>query len=260
MAYFKDQTQYQISLEKTPRRIVSLVPSQTELLWTLGLEKEVVGITKFCVHPKAWFENKERVGGTKKLNLEKIKSLKPDLILGNKEENNKEDIESLRTEFPVWLSNVHDLNSAVEMIDQVGVMTNKIPASQQLIHKIFNAQLDLPKLNKTALYLIWNDPLMTAGKGTFIDAMISEAGFENVLTTTRYPELSDEEVKVLNPDFIFLSSEPFPFQEKHQLAYQERFPDSQVVLVDGELFSWYGSRLLQSFDYFRNLNEKLCAV
>lgn len=260
MAFFKDQTQYQISLEKTPKRIISLVPSQTELLHSFGLEEEVVGITKFCIHPAEWFQSKERVGGTKKLDIEKIRALKPDLILGNKEENTKEEIELLRSEFAVWLSDIHDLDSAVDMIDQVGVLTNKIPAAQQLIHKILDAVLTLPTSNKTALYFIWNEPMMAAGKGTFIDAMLSEAGFKNALSVSRYPELGEEEIKKLNPDFIFLSSEPFPFKEKYRLIYQERFPDCKVVLVDGELFSWYGSRLLQSFDYFRTLNEKLCSL
>lgn len=257
MAYFLDQTQYQIALSETPKRIISLVPSQTELLHYLGLENEVVGITKFCIHPNEWFQSKERVGGTKKLDIEKIRALKPDLILGNKEENTKEDIELLRNEFSVWLSDVNDLDTAIDLIDQVGVLTNKISVAQQLIHKIYFAQENLPKINKRVLYFIWNEPMMTAGKNTFIDAMLTEAGFENVLSINRYPGLSEEAIKELNPDYLFLSSEPFPFAEKHRDEYQAIFPNSKVELIDGELFSWYGSRLLRSFDYFRELNERL---
>lgn len=260
MAYFKDQTQYQINLQKIPKRIISLVPSQTELLHFLGLENEVIGITKFCIHPNDWFRTKDRVGGTKKLNIEKIKELKPDLILGNKEENTKEDIELLREEYPVWLSDVNNLDMAMDMIDQVGVMTNKISEAQQLIHKIYFAQQDLPKTAKRVLYFIWDEPMMAAGKGTFINNMLGEAGFENALLEDRYPELNTNQVDDLEPDFIFLSSEPFPFKEEHRAKYQKKFPDCKVVLVDGELFSWYGSRLLQSFDYFRKLNEELYTI
>lgn len=260
MAYFKDQTSYQISLNKTPKRIVSLVPSQTELLHYLGLENEVVGITKFCIHPKEWFDCKQRVGGTKKLNIDKIRELQPDLILGNKEENTKEDIELLRKEFPVWLSDIDDLDAAINMIDQFGVLTNTISRAQQLIHKIFLEQSDSPKTNKSVLYFIWNEPMMTAGKNTFIDAMLSEAGFDNILSVDRYPALTEQEVNELKPDYIFLSSEPFPFKESHKEVYQKQFPNSKVLLVDGELFSWYGNRLLKSFDYFRELNERLSTI
>ena len=258
MAYFNDQTSYQINLSGTPKRIVSLVPSQTELLYTLGLEDEVIGITKFCIHPNEWFKTKERVGGTKKLDIEKILSLQPDLILGNKEENTKEDIEALRKHAPVWLSDIYSFDDAIDMIDQVGIMTNTITKAQMLIHSIFIAQNELvPTAPKRVAYLIWNEPLVLAGKNTFIDAMMTAAGFENILTTKRYPTLTDAQLKKLNPQYIFLSSEPFPFTEKHSDDFQERFPDATIVLVDGELFSWYGSRLLKSFDYYRVLNESL---
>jgi len=254
---YTDQTGHIIQLAQRPRRIISIVPSQTEMLHYLGLEKEVIGITKFCIHPKEWFQKKDRVGGTKQLNIEKIKRLEPDLILGNKEENTKEQIEELREYFPVWLSDVDSIDRAIDLIDQIGIITNTIPKAQQLIHQIFLAQDDLPKSNKRVLYFIWHEPKMTAGKNTFIDAMLNEAGFKNVLQVPRYPELSEEDIEALSPEYIFLSSEPFPFKEKHRIAYQNRFPNAKVILVDGELFSWYGSRLLHSFDYFRELNEGL---
>ncbi len=254
MAFYHDQIKFKIELKETPKRIISLVPSQTELLYDLGLEKEVVGITKFCIHPNDWFKSKQRIGGTKQLDIEKIKSLQPDLILGNKEENVKEQIEALRDIAPVWMSDINDLNSALDMIDQVGIMTNTIPKAQIIIHQILQAQSDLPKTNKRVLYFIWNEPMMVAGQGTFIDAMLNEAGFDNAIEEERYPSLSVEQVKAMDPDLILLSSEPFPFKEKQLKIYQEQFPNAQVILVDGELFSWYGSRLVQSFEYFRTLN------
>jgi len=236
------------------------VPSQTELLHYLGLEDEVVGITKFCIHPMHWFKSKVRIGGTKKLSIEKIIALQPDLILGNKEENTKEDIERLRQHAPVWLSDIRTLDYALDMIDQVGIMTNKISQAQQLIHAILLAAESLPVIGKSVLYLIWNEPLMAVGKDTFIDAMLSSAGFQNALTAQRYPELTDSDVHAVQPDVIFLSSEPFPFSEKHVETMQMRFPKSKILLVDGELFSWYGSRLLKSFDYFRELNDSLAST
>ena len=260
MAYFKDQTQYQINLSDTPKRIISIVPSQTELLHYFGLEKEVIGITKFCIHPKEWFQTKERIGGTKKLNIEKIRELKPDLILGNKEENTKEDIELLRSEFPVWLSDIDSLTESFDMIQAIGEMTNKDIEAEQLIKEIQSSRGEVKVLNASVLYFIWNEPMMTAGKNTFIDSMLSEAGFVNVLEQNRYPTLSEGDLRSLNPSFIFLSSEPFPFNEEHREAYQDKFPNSKIVLVDGELFSWYGSRLLKSFDYFRKLNEELQSI
>jgi len=254
---FIDQTGFEVELGSKPQRIISLVPSQTDLLHHLELDDEVVGITKFCIHPNSWFQDKPRVGGTKKLDFEKIESLQPDLIIGNKEENTKEEIELLRKEYPVWLSDIDTMEEAIDMIDQLGVITNTIPKAQTLIHKIFEAQANLPKSDKTVLYFIWDEPKMVAGKKTFIDAMLKEAGFINCVSEERYPNLSENEIMNLNPDFIFLSSEPFPFKEKQQHDYQKAFPKAQVELVDGELFSWYGSRLLKSFDYFRALHERL---
>jgi ABC-type Fe3+-hydroxamate transport system substrate-binding protein len=256
LAYFKDQLNERIELKEAPRRIISLVPSQTELLYDLALENEVIGITKFCIHPPNWFQTKERVGGTKQLNIEKIKSLQPDLIIGNKEENVKEQIEALQSIAPVWMSDVNDLDTAIDMIDQVGIMTKRIPQAQMIIHKILEAQCDLPTTKKKVLYFIWNEPMMVAGKHTFIDAMLSEAGFVNAVTENRYPELSAQQIEKLNPELLFLSSEPFPFNGEQQKIYQEKFPKAKVLLVNGELFSWYGSRLVQSFEYFRTLNEQ----
>ena len=132
MPVFIDQTGRSISLADTPQRIISLVPSQTELLFDLGLDKEVTGITKFCIHPKEWLRTKTRVGGTKQLKMDIIHQLQPDLIIANKEENVKEQIEELQQHYPVWISDVNNLNHAHEMIQQIGSITNK----QQQANKI----------------------------------------------------------------------------------------------------------------------------
>lgn len=246
-----------------PRRIVSLVPSQTELLHALGLENEVVGITKFCVHPAAWFQQKKRVGGTKTVHLDNVAALSPDLIIANKEENVREQVEALAAQFPVWVSDVRDLSGALAMIEHVGVLTGKEAEAQALARKIArqfarhrpDATLPRPR----AAYFIWRKPYMVAGGDTFIDAMLEEAGFENIFAAEpRYPEVSPEKLAERSPDVLLLSSEPYPFQAKHLAEFREICPAAQAVVVDGELFSWYGSRLLSAPAYFRDLRENAC--
>ena len=244
-----------------PRRIVSLVPSQTELLADLGLQEEVVGITKFCVHPAEWFQTKQRVGGTKTVDLEKVAALHPDLILGNKEENERVQIEELQQHFPVWISDVITLEDALEMIRQVGEMTGKTMPAQEMTTEIarrFDAlKKDPPKPVRTA-YFIWRKPYMVAAGGTFIDGMMRWAGFENVFAgLQRYPEIGTDDLAAAAPEVILLSSEPYPFAEKHLHALRELCPGASVFLVDGEMFSWYGSRLLQAPGYFRELHERI---
>ena len=251
----QDQMKREVILPAFPLRIVSLVPSQTELLYYLELENEVVGITKFCIHPNEWFRTKERVGGTKSLDIEKIRELKPDLIIGNKEENEQKDIEVLTDIAPVWMSDIYDLNDALAMINAIGEITNKSIEVNKLVSLIENRfeLLNSIKKNKTVLYFIWQEPMMLAGKNTFIDAMLQECGLENLARNERYPQAIGDE----NPDFVFLSSEPFPFGEKHILEFQQLYPKAKIVLVDGEFFSWYGSRLKDAPAYFNQLLAEL---
>lgn len=248
MPDFIDQLHRKVSLNYIPSRIISTVPSQTELLYDLGLEDEVVGITKFCIHPKVWFQNKTRIGGTKNLNIERIQSLYPDLIIANKEENTKKDIEALERIAPIWISDIKTLDDALNMIETVGVLVNKIDAAQRLSQDIKTKFRDIPKSHKPekVLYVIWQDPIMVAASDTFINAMLNELGYSNAAKQLlRYPTLSEEDIAKLKPDQIFLSSEPFPFRDKHIEYFKNLAPQAQVKLVDGELFSWYGSRLLK---------------
>lgn len=242
-----------ISLPDYPKRIVSLVPSQTELLADFGLNSEVVGITKFCVHPGRWRSEKTIVGGTKKVDIDTVRSLNPDLIIGNKEENEKTDIEQLQWEFPVWMSDIHDLGEALSMIRSLGKLTNSHSVASGFCSSIEREFESLPQLGKSVLYLIWRDPWMAAGRNTFIDDMLSRIGLTNVLDESRYPMLAGEALTSMKPDLVFLSSEPYPFRGKHISEAQGLFPDASVQLVDGEMFSWYGSRLVQAPAYFKTL-------
>lgn len=248
-----DQLNRKIQISYPPKRIVSTVPSQTELLFDLGINEEVVGITKFCIHPEEWFKTKTRIGGTKKLNFDKIKSLQPDLIIANKEENTKDEIEELAKHFPVWISDVKTVEDANGMIRSIGEITGKFDEANNIASKIEASFKRLRKVKpgKKLAYLIWREPWMLAGKNTFISSILSTIGFENIALQLegRYPEISAKKLKEINPQYIFLSSEPYPFCEKHYLELLEICPNAQVKLVDGELFSWYGSRLLQTVDY-----------
>lgn len=269
MATFTDQLNRTINLTAVPKRIISLVPSQTELLYDLGLRDEVVGITKFCVHPEEWFRSKKRVGGTKKYDVERIAALDPDLIIGNKEENEQKQIEALMHQYPVWMSDIYTLENAFEMIMGIGELVGKHQAASELKTRIEKAFSGLDEFvlntsfkNKKVAYFIWRQPFMVAGNHTFIHHLLTRCGFENVFSDerfTRYPQISPEQLKTADPDVIFLSSEPYPFKEKHIEEFQKMCEHAKIVTVDGELFSWYGSRLLHAPAYFIHLIQFLFA-
>ena len=258
-----DQLNRKIELiSANPQRIVSLVPSQTELLSDLKLDDQVIGITSYCVHPKDWRRKKVIVGGTKNFNLSKIKSLNPDLIIANKEENQKEKLELLMKDFPVWISDVRNLDSAIEMINSIGLITSSESISKGIVNDIQSSLLDLktPKKNrKKVAYLIWDNPIMSVNSDTFIDNMLSINGWDNCFAnySKRYPEISMEEINIVNPDYVFLSSEPFPFSDKHIEKFSSAINKSKVILVNGEYFSWYGSRLKYAMSYFKELKKSI---
>ena len=245
-----------------PKRIISVVPSQTELLFDLGLDEEVIGITRFCIHPADKVKQKTVVGGTKTLNINAIHTLNPDFILANKEENTREQIEALRQRYTVHVTDVNTLPDALAMIREVGTLVGKRIEAEALANQIENALLPfLPVPGLTVAYLIWRKPYMVAAAGTFIHAMLEKGGFQNAFAgQTRYPVVSVEELEMAQPDLIFLSSEPYPFGQKHVAELQAICPSARIRLVDGEVFSWYGSRLLRASDYFRNLRTGIVTV
>lgn len=254
-----DQTGRQVEVPENPQRIISLVPSQTELLHFLGLGDRVVGLTKFCIHPEEWHKEKQRVGGTKIIKHKVIDELTPDLIIANKEENNREDIERLAQNHPVWVSDVSTLSDALKMIEQVGQLTQTSLKANELTTTIKGAfdelQMEVEKITepKRVLYLIWRKPYIASGKQTFVDDMLQKCGFINVVNDSRYPELKEADIIRMAPELVFFSSEPFPFKEHHMEAVQKILPHSKLQLVDGEPFSWYGNRLAHSPAYFIKL-------
>jgi ABC-type Fe3+-hydroxamate transport system substrate-binding protein len=285
MPLFTDQLGRNITLDHLPQRIVSLVPSQTELLHSLGLQAEVAGITKFCVHPQEWFRSKTRIGGTKNIRFDAIHDLQPDLILANKEENEKEQIEELALHYPVWVSNIHTLDDALAMIRSIGTITGKDQEGDDLAREIArrfttladriqpgstqtqnlfassgNTAPESPGTAPRTAYFIWRNPWMVAGGDTFIEDMLQRAGFKNVFCDKfRYPAIELESLSRSGCELILLSSEPYPFKEQHIKELRTLFPSASIQLVDGELFSWYGSRLLEAPAYFRKLRDTLNA-
>jgi ABC-type Fe3+-hydroxamate transport system substrate-binding protein len=253
MPQFIDQLNRTIFLPNPPKRIVSLVPSQTELLVDLGLRERIVGVTKFCIHPKGLKKEKTVIGGTKNFHFDKIDALNPNLIIGNKEENYQEGIERLASKYPVWMSDIYTLEDAYRMIQEIGEITDSSIKASKIISQIKQGLEKGFKFKGSAVYLIWKDPLISVGSNTFIDSMLDLAGFKNLIKQTRYPEIDLEEIMKMNPDFLLLSSEPYPFKESHITFFQERLPNSRILIVDGELFSWYGSRLKLSGKYFLSL-------
>lgn len=254
---FTDQLHQTIQMEDFPKRIISLVPSQTELLFDLGLDEEIAGITRYCILPQSKTTNRPKVGGTKRFNFKLIDELEPDLIIANKEENYPEGIFKLREKYPVWISDVKDLETALDMIDNIGKLVDKTSAASSLIREIDDGFKKLKIQHKrNVVYLIWRNPFMTIGGDTFIHEMLKHAGFNNIFEKEkRYPEINDDAIK--SADVILFSSEPYPFKEDDVIRYREQFSNTNVYLVNGAMFSWYGSRLKHMPEYFMQLLQAI---
>ena len=239
-------------------KIISLVPSITEAILDLGFpESDLIGRTKFCIHPKEKIKNIEIIGGTKNLNINKIKSLNPDLIIANKEENVKDQVEELMNDFRVLVTNVETVEDNYYLLKNLGNVLDKEEMAQNFNLKIYEIleKFKLPKKLKTA-YLIWKNPYMTIGSDTFIHHILNEFGFENLFKNEkRYPQIEVSDLE--NADVIMLSSEPFPFKEKHVEELKTVFPNKKIMVVDGEAFSWYGTHLAKCEEYFQELIENI---
>ncbi|WP_185245537.1 ABC transporter substrate-binding protein [Chryseobacterium bernardetii] len=242
-------------------KIVSLVPSITEALFDLGLtENEVIGRTKFCIHPEEKIKNVPIIGGTKNISIDKIKALQPDIILANKEENIKEQVEALMDDFKVIVTNVETIEDNYYLLKNLGKILGKEERAQLFNLKIYDvlnqAKIETPV--KVA-YLIWKNPYMTVGSDTFIHKILAEIGFENIFKDqTRYPQITAENLE--KADVIMLSSEPFPFKEKHIEELRTFYPEKKIMIVDGEAFSWYGTHIAKCENYFKELLAEIHAM
>jgi iron complex transport system substrate-binding protein len=233
-------------------------------LWDLGLEDQIVGITKFCVHPFHLKQTKTIVGGTKNIKIEKIKALQPDIILCNKEENTKEIVEACQKIAEVHVSEIYTLSDTKNLITTYGDLFSCRTEAQNLVQKLNFKLNDFKNFithiePKKVAYFIWRDPWMAAANNTFIDHILELNKFHNIYKNKeRYPEVILKKIRLEgDPDLVFLSSEPYPFKEEHAFEIGRCTHHAKTVFVDGEMFSWYGSRMLKAFDYFKKLHKRI---
>ena len=244
-------------------RLASLCPSLTELLFDLGLGSSVVGRTKFCVHPEGAVDAVEKVGGTKDPRIDRIIELQPDLVLINEEENRKEDAEVLaEAGIRCHVSLPRDAAETADMVRSIGAAVGRVSEAGEIARDIDHRAArvrreaeDRPTVSFA--YLVWRDPLMTVNADTFVSSLLALPGGRNVFADEpdRYPEINAERLGAADPDVVLLSSEPFPFRERHaeELARDSGLPVDRFLLVDGELLSWHGSRTPAGIDYAETL-------
>lgn len=256
---WKDDLNREIELKDYPRRVISLCPSVTETICKIDLQHHLVGITEYCIHPEPLLVNKERIGGTKNVHFDKIHLLEPDLIIAVKEENSKKDIQKLAKEYPVFVFDIHSFESSVNMIDRLGEILDAEYDARLLSTTIREIYHEIPpvKKPKKALYLIWDDPMMAAGKASFINSMMEKAGFKNTLLKKdgTYPIVED--LNALDYEVLILSTEPYPFVDHHIDDFRKMVPDKEVILVDGEMFAWFGSHTLEAASYIRGIRDSM---
>ena len=263
MKFILNSCEIPFSFTQTPSRIISLVPSQTELLFNLGLVKSLVGITKFCVHPKELKAQIAQVGGTKKINIKTIKNLNPDIIICNREENTALMVEELSEFCLVLVTDIATINDNINMIFSFGQLFDRENEARLWIDKINSAYTHFKifiqsQPVKKVVYFIWKNPYMVAAAGTFIDEMLRINNFKNVYENeNRYPVIELEKTVEKSPDILFLSSEPYPFKKKDADEITKIITNVKIIFVDGEMFSWYGTRVLEAFGYFRILHSQI---
>lgn len=253
-----------LDCDKKYNRIISLVPSITELLVDLELEAELVGITKFCTNPIYLKKTKTIIGGTKEIKYDKIKELNPDLIITNKEENTKEIVEKLSTDYALYLTDIKNLEDNRIMISQLGKLFKKNMRARLLNEQIEFARKDFQEFIKgkaslKAAYFIWAKPWMVAASNTFIDAMLKESNFKNMYgNLERYPVVEIKKFRLQGDgEIVLLPDEPFPFKDEHAFELGRFTHHAKTLFVDGSYFSWYGSRPKKAFAYFKEVHKSL---
>jgi ABC-type Fe3+-hydroxamate transport system substrate-binding protein len=238
-------------------RIVCLVPSLTELLCTLGLGGRVVGRTGFCIHPAREVRTIAKVGGTKDVNVEKVRRLAPSHLVVNIDENEKPTVEALAQFVPhVVVTHPQGPLDNPELYRFFADLFCVPEAGARLAAEFSHAWQTLlatPWPRRRVLYLIWKDPWMTVAPTTYIGNMLAAVGWEQVFTpgAMRYPQIElDDAARAA--DLVLLSSEPYPFGETERIELARRL-GRPVLLVDGEMLSWYGSRAIAGLAYLREL-------
>ncbi|OJH19300.1 iron ABC transporter substrate-binding protein [Bacillus obstructivus] len=248
-----------VEYQSPPKRIISICPGITDTLYSLQLENEVVGRTKYCIFPKDKVSNASVVGGTKQINLQVIRELKPDLIIAEKEENTKEIVEELEREFPVFVAEIQSIKDAYRMIRDIGEVTNREELARTLIERIKYQFQEIPSVcGKRVAYVIWRKPYMVVGNDTYIHSVLEKLGFINPFATKsdRYPIVTIKDFQDADLDFVFLATEPFPYSDKYKQEFMKFIPNVVPIIVEGEMF-WYGPRMLEASKYFSTFLNKM---
>ncbi len=251
--------------KKAPRRVISLCPSLTETLFDLGLDELVIGRTDYCVHPEDKVTAVQSVGGPKSVSLPAVESLLPDVILAVKEENDKKTLESIASlYYKCVIFDINCVDGALKMIEKLGEIfgrRERAAAMRASIGEGFS-RVGRAAKNPSFIYMTWSSPYIAAGTGNYINSLLSGFGFNNCLSGSfrRYVRMELNELKRLKPDIVFLPSEPYNYTIADRIKFEKLFPASKVVLVDGEMFCWYGSRMQKAGGYLKDLFEGLGVV
>jgi ABC-type Fe3+-hydroxamate transport system substrate-binding protein len=252
----KDASGFALALARPPRRIVSLIPSITETLCHLGLADALVGITAYCVEPRAVVHGKTRIGGEKDPDLAAIRALQPDLVVANIEENVREHVETLRGwDIPVWVTYPRTVAQSLVMIRELGAITDTAGRAAAILADLepLYAQVRATTARRRPVpvfYPIWRAPWMTINADTYIHDLLAVCGAANVFgdRPARYPTVTLDEVAARRPEVIVLPDEPFRFRRVHVQDFEPyaevpAVRAGRIHLVDGKPFSWHGPRV-----------------
>ena len=253
---FVDASGVRVTLAAPPRRIVSLIPSITETLFTLGLGEAVVGCTAYCTEPREGVATKTRIGGEKNPKLDLIRDLRPDLVVANVEENVREHIDTLRGwGIPVYVTYPRTVGDGIRLIRELGVIAGAAARGAEIAAgletQLLEARARGAGRGRVRVFCpIWRKPYMTINRDTYIHDVLATCGGDNVFAELprRYPEVALADVALARPDVILLPDEPFHFRRAHLADFAEHpeipaLRDGRVHLVDGKLLSWYGPRI-----------------
>jgi ABC-type Fe3+-hydroxamate transport system substrate-binding protein len=246
-------------------RIVSLVPSLTELLFALDLGPQVVGRTGFCVHPRDAVRAVPKVGGTKTVDVERILALRPTHLVVNVDENEKPTVERLAEHVPNVIV-THPVRAAdtLDLFDQFGRAFDRMPQAARL-NTAWRAAHDEARARQwralRVVYLIWKEPWMTVSRDTYIADMLAQVGLDVIVPTSarRYPEIDWGECPPSEADLVLFSSEPFRFRERdaHAFADAHGLDRRRCLTIDGEMTSWYGPRAIEGLRYLTRLRDAI---
>ena len=257
---FFDDLGKTIFINKIPKRIVSLCPSITETLCELGLSDKIIACTDYCIHPIDKVKNINKIGGPKNFSEEKILKLSPDIIFAVKEENDANKIINISKKITTYVFDINSIKEGIELIKALGNIFEIQNIANVFIEKILEGYKNLPKVNSNiqCLYLVWKNPYIAVGSGSFIDSVLNKLNLRNCLRNSekKYPKINLNNFEN-NFDLIILPSEPYRFSNKDIEELENVFPEKVIIKVDGEMFSWYGTHQLKSISYFDKFVEKL---